>query len=149
MSSSQVELEIKLKESLEAFNSTAVLTSQIGSLNDHIKSLQSSQEESVVTITKYEDELKSLRSELAKRVKLDRKSSLAGPSSGLEQELKVYKSYLICSVCSDRFKEVVITKCFHCFCRPCIKANLETRHRKCPGCGKPFGDSDVKPIYLN
>lgn len=66
----------------------------------------------------------------------------------LQEEIKEYKSILKCSVCHDRPKEVVITKCFHLFCSPCIQRNLEIRHRKCPGCGVPFGHSDVRNVYI-
>ena len=44
--------------------------------------------------------------------------------------------------------QVVITKCYHLFCGPCIQRNLEIRHRKCPGCGVPFGQSDVRNVYI-
>lgn len=66
----------------------------------------------------------------------------------LQEEIKEYKSMVRCSVCHDRLKEVVITKCFHLFCGPCIQRNLEIRHRKCPGCGIPFGQNDVRTVYL-
>lgn len=66
----------------------------------------------------------------------------------LQDEIKDYKSILKCSVCHDRPKEVVITKCYHLFCSPCIQRNLELRHRKCPGCGIPFGQSDVRTVYI-
>lgn len=45
-------------------------------------------------------------------------------------------------------KDVVITKCWHMFCGECIRRNLETRHRKCPGCGAPFGQGDVKSFFF-
>lgn len=51
-------------------------------------------------------------------------------------------------VCFERQKDTIITKCWHTFCNVCIKKNLETRHRKCPGCGVPFGQGDVKPVFL-
>jgi E3 ubiquitin-protein ligase BRE1 len=66
----------------------------------------------------------------------------------LQEEIKEYKAILKCSVCHDRPKEVVITKCFHLFCGPCIQRNLETRHRKCPGCGTGFGQNDVRTVYI-
>mmetsp|Transcript_17058 Transcript_17058/g.54391 ORF Transcript_17058/g.54391 Transcript_17058/m.54391 type:complete len:81 (+) Transcript_17058:533-775(+) len=69
-------------------------------------------------------------------------------SEALAQEVKAYKNIIKCSVCHSRDKEVAITKCFHLFCKPCIDKNLETRHRKCPGCGVQFGAADVKKIYL-
>jgi len=55
---------------------------------------------------------------------------------------------LNCSVCNVRWKDCVITKCYHLFCQPCIQSNLKVRSRKCPACGKHFSESDVKPIFL-
>lgn len=69
-------------------------------------------------------------------------------NEGLEAELKLCKQRLTCSVCSDRDKSVIITKCFHLFCAECIEQNLKVRHRKCPGCGLGFDRKDVQPIYL-
>jgi E3 ubiquitin-protein ligase BRE1 len=48
----------------------------------------------------------------------------------LETELRLLKQRVRCSVCSDRDKSVVITKCFHLFCGPCIDSNLKVRLRK-------------------
>ncbi|KAL5707727.1 RING-type E3 ubiquitin transferase [Ranunculus cassubicifolius] len=66
----------------------------------------------------------------------------------LQDEVKECKAILKCGVCFDRPKEVVITKCFHLFCNPCIQRNLEIRHRKCPGCGTAFGQSDVRFVKI-
>ncbi|KAH7315051.1 hypothetical protein KP509_21G031900 [Ceratopteris richardii] len=66
----------------------------------------------------------------------------------LEEELNEYKAILKCSVCHDRTKEVVITKCFHLFCNPCVQKSLDSRHRKCPGCGAVFGPNDVRTVYI-
>nr|GEW94871.1 E3 ubiquitin-protein ligase BRE1-like 2 isoform X3 [Tanacetum cinerariifolium] len=66
----------------------------------------------------------------------------------LQDEIKECKSILKCGVCFDRPKEVVIVKCFHLFCNPCIQRNLEIRHRKCPGCGMAFGQNDVRFVKI-
>lgn len=67
---------------------------------------------------------------------------------GLSADAVSYRNMLRCKVCETRQKEAVITKCYHMFCHPCIKANLETRHRKCPACGAAFGQGDVKTVYF-
>uniref|UniRef100_A0A7I4DYI2 E3 ubiquitin protein ligase n=1 Tax=Physcomitrium patens TaxID=3218 RepID=A0A7I4DYI2_PHYPA len=73
----------------------------------------------------------------------------SGPTvDRLREEIRNYEAILKCSVCQDRSKEVVITKCYHLFCSPCIQRNLELRHRKCPGCGIPFGQNDVRVVYI-
>ncbi|XP_078444209.1 histone mono-ubiquitination 2 isoform X2 [Wolffia australiana] len=66
----------------------------------------------------------------------------------LQDEIKECKAILKCGVCFDRPKQVVITKCFHLFCSNCIQRNLEIRHRKCPACGTPFGQNDVKEVNI-
>ncbi|KAM7523180.1 hypothetical protein LguiA_013082 [Lonicera macranthoides] len=66
----------------------------------------------------------------------------------LQDEIKDCKSMLKCGVCFDRPKEVVIVKCYHLFCNACIQRNLEIRHRKCPGCGTAFGQSDVRFVKI-
>lgn len=66
----------------------------------------------------------------------------------LQQELKEYKDILKCSICLERPKEVVITKCYHLFCGPCVQKITEGRHRKCPVCAASFGANDVKPVYI-
>ncbi|KAK4783349.1 hypothetical protein SAY86_007723 [Trapa natans] len=66
----------------------------------------------------------------------------------LEEELKEYKEIVKCSICHERRKEVVITKCYHLFCNTCILRVMETRHRKCPACAASFGPNDVKPVYI-
>ncbi|GAA0169149.1 hypothetical protein LIER_23694 [Lithospermum erythrorhizon] len=92
-----------------------------------------------------EEELEALRRKAAR---------LRSQTEGLsvvekhQQELQEYKEILNCSVCLDNRKEVVITKCYHLFCNPCIQRILEGRHRKCPKCSASFGANDVKPVYI-
>lgn len=95
--------------------------------------------------TRLEEELVALNTKLMCLSSLNDGETVVGR---LQEEIKEYKAILKCSVCHDRPKEVVITKCFHLFCAPCIQRNLETRHRKCPGCGTGFGRSDVRNVYI-
>lgn len=66
----------------------------------------------------------------------------------LQDEVQELRKVMRCSVCSSRQKDCVITKCFHMFCRECVEENLRTRHRKCPACGKGFGQDDYHTIWL-
>ncbi|CAK8541332.1 unnamed protein product [Lathyrus sativus] len=66
----------------------------------------------------------------------------------LQQELGEYMEIVKCSICRDRTKEVVITKCYHLFCNSCIQKIAGSRQRKCPQCGACFGANDIKPVYL-
>ncbi|KAE9596238.1 hypothetical protein Lal_00048646 [Lupinus albus] len=93
---------------------------------------------------KLEDELMEMNRQIAEL------SSETGEEAvqKLEDELKVCKNMIKCTVCYDRLKEVVIVKCCHMFCSQCIQRNLELRHRKCPACGTAFGQSDVRLVKI-
>ncbi|KAL9245255.1 hypothetical protein vseg_018929 [Gypsophila vaccaria] len=81
----------------------------------------------------------------AECLRVQKESSIVGK---LNIELREYKEILKCSICLDRPKEVVITKCYHLLCDPCVQKVLKTRHRKCPVCSASFGPNDVKPVYI-
>ncbi|KAL1307880.1 hypothetical protein HN51_049776 [Arachis hypogaea] len=93
---------------------------------------------------KLEEELREVNRQIAEL------SSETGETAiqKLEAEIKICKNMIKCTVCSDRPKEVVIVKCYHLFCNPCIQRNLELRHRKCPACGTAFGQSDVRFVKI-
>ena len=67
---------------------------------------------------------------------------------GGSEEIAAYKTLLNCQVCNSRQKAQLVAKCGHMFCSPCVRANLETRLRKCPACGKGFGAEDVRPVFF-
>lgn len=92
-----------------------------------------------------ESETKSLKAQV------ERLKGLIGKdiSEVNDSQVKALRQILKCPVCSSRDKEVVITKCYHLFCHQCIQDNLDSRHRKCPGCGVGFGANDVKRVYLS
>jgi len=92
-----------------------------------------------------DEEIKTLRSRMER---MKRSETAAGLNKELEGELEDMRTLLRCSVCHERQKDVIITKCFHMFCKPCIERNLSSRHRKCPGCGVAFGTADVKNCFF-
>jgi hypothetical protein len=63
-------------------------------------------------------------------------------------ELQDLRKQLKCSVCQDRHKDVIISKCSHLFCKECIDSNLRSRNRKCPTCKKMYGQDDVKNVWF-
>jgi len=82
---------------------------------------------------------------------MKRKLDLIGSGDSellIEEQRKQLEHKLTCSVCNDRQKNTIITRCWHAFCRECIQKNLEVRSRKCPRCGKQFAESDVHNFYL-
>lgn len=128
-------------------------------VSDSLEESQSKVDKSRVSLTDLQIELEKERFEkkrveedleAARRKHLRLTSDLDGSSvvEKLRQELKEYKEILKCTVCLERPKEVVITKCYHLFCNTCVQKIIETRHRKCPLCAASFGANDVKPVYI-
>lgn len=93
---------------------------------------------------KLEEELMEMNGKVAEMSLESREATM----QRLQDEIKDCKSILKCGVCFDRPKEVLILKCYHMFCNPCIQRNLEIRHRKCPGCGTAFGQNDVRSVKI-
>ncbi|KAL4151725.1 hypothetical protein PRNP1_008666 [Phytophthora ramorum] len=76
-------------------------------------------------------------------------ASSTGELTDLERfELRDLQKLVNCSVCQDRRKDVLISKCYHMFCKECIENNLKSRNRKCPTCKKMFGQDDVKTVWF-
>jgi len=101
---------------------------------------------------RYKRKVEELENTLKEQERLLQGGSSGGAPSAAQKalldELRVVKSKLKCSVCSVREKSVVLTKCFHTFCRECIEHTIASRQRKCPGCARPFGVTDVQNIYF-
>ncbi|KAK7320550.1 hypothetical protein VNO77_30120 [Canavalia gladiata] len=93
---------------------------------------------------KLEEELRELNGKIAELTSETGETTI----QKLENEIRICKNMIKCTVCTDRPKEVVIVKCYHLFCNQCIQRNLELRHRKCPACGTAFGQSDVRFVKI-
>lgn len=65
-----------------------------------------------------------------------------------DQIIMQLRSKLNCSVVTTRPKEVVLLRCGHLFSRQCTDNLIATRNRKCPICGKAFGNDDVRNVFF-
>ena len=54
-----------------------------------------------------------------------------------------------CKACKKRNKEVVLTSCFHTFCRECMNQNIKDRKRRCFVCSKKVTKDQIKTLYLD
>ncbi|RLN69754.1 hypothetical protein BBP00_00000141 [Phytophthora kernoviae] len=87
--------------------------------------------------------------EYERQLQSAKSASSTGELTDLERfELRDLQKLVNCSVCQDRRKDVIISKCFHMFCKECIENNLKSRNRKCPTCKKMFGHDDVKTVWF-
>eukprot|EP00743_Colponemidia_sp_Colp-15_P005868 GILK01006307.1.p1 GENE.GILK01006307.1~~GILK01006307.1.p1 ORF type:complete len:816 (-),score=195.11 GILK01006307.1:398-2845(-) len=139
---------------------------QVTDLQKHIEELKNSVDKAKTAFTEaqnvatkhaqaLEDDKVKLKRLEEKNVLLQRKldrfpvSQDSGDGTSTKDVIEYFASMVKCKVCNERNKEVVLAKCYHTFCAKCIERNLETRHRKCPGCGLRFGADDVKKLYLD
>ncbi len=97
------------------------------------------------------DYLKVKYDELLKLKKMDvslmNYEELQNKYNTLKKDFEKYREIVHCKVCKTKIKNVVITKCFHTFCRGCIEASIETRKRRCPICKEAISSNDIKDIF--
>ncbi|XP_040993354.1 E3 ubiquitin-protein ligase BRE1-like 2 [Juglans microcarpa x Juglans regia] len=146
-----VNLEMAKWELAEAEKELKWLKSAVASSEKEYEQIQQDGDDLQFELENERSSRKKLEEELRElNIKVADMSSETGEAAiqKLQDEIKSCKSILKCSVCSDRPKEVVIVKCYHLFCNPCIQKNLEIRHRKCPACGNAFGQNDVRFVKI-
>lgn len=87
--------------------------------------------------------------DVERQLQHSKSAASTGELTDLERfELRDLQKLVNCSVCQDRRKDVIISKCFHMFCKECVENNLKSRNRKCPTCKKMFGQDDVKAVWF-
>ncbi|GAC92964.1 E3 ubiquitin-protein ligase bre1 [Pseudozyma hubeiensis SY62] len=101
-------------------------------------------------IVRLEKDLESSKRQLAKAAasaakNKGRRDTDAG-EGGSERDF--LNALLQCSSCKERYRNRILTKCYHTFCSECIDSRVQTRQRKCPHCALAFAVSDVQPLYL-
>jgi E3 ubiquitin-protein ligase BRE1 len=100
------------------------------------------------------EKVEAERDSLRKKIADDEKAAAQMPGGGsgrvreLEAELEDFRRKFRCPLCNDREKNTIIRRCCHVFCDVCIRDAIKARQRKCPGCLKPFSESDVQKIWL-
>ncbi|KIR53461.1 E3 ubiquitin-protein ligase BRE1 [Cryptococcus gattii Ru294] len=65
----------------------------------------------------------------------------------ITQERDKLLKLLKCSCCEQNFKQQVIVKCMHTFCKQCLEQRIASRQRKCPACGLAFAKEDIQTLY--
>lgn len=167
------ELEAQLAEATAAFTkmqaessgsnegverSKAQLRAMEKNVVDVREKLEASEQKVAELVKRSKSELAKLEAEKEARNKAEAQAAglkkkcerliKEGGTKDLHEELQAYKTMMNCQVCMERQKSVVITRCFHMFCKECIDLRIETRARKCPGCALPFAEKDVSNIYF-
>lgn len=123
-------------------------------LNAKVIKLEESVErgkELVGTLTRKLEKSRGQNAKLAEQLKESvnsKKDDKAEDNEMRDAELGELRKMIKCSVCQDKKKNRVITKCFHMFCDGCLEKSIKSRNRKCPACTKAYGSDDVHELWL-
>lgn len=123
---------------------------KIEKLNAKMQEFMKQSTEKLLNMTEVMNENKKLTEKnriLNKKLEIYQQSGNQGIDM-MSKELDVMRKLMRCNSCHVRQKSVALQRCMHIFCKECIDTRLETRQRKCPNCGDPFGANDVRPFYL-
>lgn len=104
--------------------------------------------------SKIQDELESTQSQLMKlKEKQDALTATSAATNTSAADLTIREErekllkILRCSCCEINFKQQVIVKCMHTFCKDCLDRRIASRQRKCPACGLAFAKEDCQTLY--
>lgn len=158
----------KNAELVQQFNESKERNERLnGKLGDVLSTLK----EKVAALDSENRARRDMEEELAKvnkKLEVAKADPGAGDGGELSRQLEEYKALLKCPTCNKSFKDTILLKCMHTFCKTvgqesslaqlwtssdpsfvqCIDTIYDSRQRKCPTCGIAFGQSDVKPMYL-
>ncbi|KAJ5566858.1 hypothetical protein N7535_006164 [Penicillium sp. DV-2018c] len=126
---------------------TEGLKNQVAELKGLSVSKDSTLASTTSALRQTETELAGLKQSLSdtKKSLENWKSKSLGNSSS---EYEMLRTLALCTVCRNNFKNTVIKTCGHVFCRDCVEERVQSRSRKCPNCGKSFGNNDHMHITL-
>lgn len=133
--------EYDLKTKAERVSSQAEeLKKQLSVKDDTMKIAQQSARQAESDSAEFKVRL----DEAEKSVDVWRKRSMGANND----EYDMLKQIATCTICRKNFKEVALTKCGHVFCQACVDERYNSRARKCPNCGSPFGQNDKLRVTL-
>ncbi|GAC71310.1 E3 ubiquitin ligase involved in syntaxin degradation [Moesziomyces antarcticus T-34] len=100
-------------------------------------------------IARLEKDLESAKRQMARAAASAAKNKgKRETDAGDGSEKDFLNALLQCSSCKERYRNRILTKCYHTFCSVCIDTRVHTRQRKCPHCGLAFAVSDVQQLFL-
>ncbi|KAH7888505.1 BRE1 E3 ubiquitin ligase-domain-containing protein [Phlebopus sp. FC_14] len=97
-----------------------------------------------------EDEISRVKKEAERKLKKISASTVPASAreEALSQEIEGLWKIVKCTTCKQGMREVVLTKCMHTFCKPCVETRIATRQRRCPNCNVGFAQSEVQTVYF-
>jgi E3 ubiquitin-protein ligase BRE1 len=67
--------------------------------------------------------------------------------SNSSEEEEMLRTFALCTICRNNFKNTALKTCGHLFCNQCVDDRISNRMRKCPTCSRAFDKMDVMPVH--
>ncbi|PHH81099.1 hypothetical protein CDD82_1315 [Ophiocordyceps australis] len=143
--SKSAEIIAQLKE-VEAHNRTLLvnLEKQLADLKQSNAVLTMDTNELTALVQETEMEKLKVRVEHAQKDRDNWKSKALSNSS---EEEEMLRTFALCTICRNNFKNTALKTCGHLFCNKCVDDRITNRMRKCPTCSKAFDKMDVMAVH--
>lgn len=132
--------------SLEAVRRTDSLTKQVGDLTNLVKSKDAASAVVRERNTMQETEVEKLKVRI-EHVQKDRDNWKSKALSNSSEEEEMLRTFALCTICRNNFKNTALKTCGHLFCNQCVDDRISNRMRKCPTCSRAFDKMDVMPVH--
>ncbi|KAG5932715.1 E3 ubiquitin-protein ligase bre1 [Claviceps sorghi] len=132
--------------SLEAVRRSDSLNRQISELTSLVKSRDSASAAIRERNTIQEAEVERLKVRIEHAQK-DRENWKSKALSNSSEEEEMLRTFALCTICRNNFKNAALKTCGHLFCNKCVDDRISNRMRKCPTCSRAFDKMDVMPVH--
>jgi E3 ubiquitin-protein ligase BRE1 len=132
--------------SQDAVRRAESLTKQVTDLTNLVKSKDSASAVVRERNAMQEVEVEKLKVRI-EHVQKDRDSWKHKALSNSSEEEEMLRTYALCTICRNNFKNTALKTCGHLFCNKCVDDRISNRMRKCPTCTKAFDKMDVMAVH--
>ncbi|KEY69648.1 hypothetical protein S7711_07688 [Stachybotrys chartarum IBT 7711] len=130
----------------EAVRRSESLSKQIGDLTNLVKSKDTASAVVRERNTMQETEVEKLKVRVEHAQK-DRDNWKNKALSNSSEEEEMLRTFALCTICRNNFKNTALKTCGHLFCNKCVDDRISNRMRKCPNCSRAFDKMDVMPVH--
>ncbi|KAJ4268552.1 E3 ubiquitin-protein ligase bre1 [Fusarium torreyae] len=132
--------------SLDAVRRTESLNKQVTDLSNLIKSKDAASAVVRERNTMQETEVEKMKVRI-EHVQKDRDNWKNKALSNSSEEEEMLRTFALCTICRNNFKNTALKTCGHLFCNQCVDDRISNRMRKCPTCSRAFDKMDVMPVH--
>ncbi|KAI6782210.1 E3 ubiquitin-protein ligase-like protein [Emericellopsis cladophorae] len=132
---------------MESARRSESLAKQVAELTSMVKSKDASTATFRERSVAQEAEVEKFKVRLDNMQK-DRDSWKSKALSNSSEEEDMLRTFALCSICRQNFKNTALKTCGHLFCSGCIESRISNRMRKCPTCSRAFDKMDVMAVHI-